>query len=69
MIDSKLIVSTSSSIKNALSHFNNITDHLLFVVDENNSLLGTLTDGDIRRGIIKGLSVENNIVDFLNISY
>ena len=69
MIDSKLIVSTSSSIKNALSHFNNITDHLLFVVDENNSLLGTLTDGDIRRGIIKGLSVENNIVDFLNTSY
>ena len=69
MINSKLIVSSSFSVKNALTHFNNSADHLLFVVDENNFLLGTLTDGDIRRGIIKGLRIENNIVDFLNTSF
>lgn len=69
MINSKLIVSSSFSVKNALTHFNNSTDHLLFIVDENNFLLGTLTDGDIRRGIIKGLRIENNIIDFLNPSF
>ena len=69
MIHSKLIVSSSLSIKKALTQFNEVSDHLLFVVDENNFLIGTLTDGDIRRGIIKGLKVENNIVDFLNVNF
>lgn len=35
----------------------------LFVVDENNVLKGTLTDGDIRRGLINGLALESSVID------
>lgn len=41
------------------------TDAILFVVDDHDVLLGSLTDGDIRRGIIQGLSLEHNLLDFL----
>ena len=33
----------------------------LFVIDEHNKLVGTLTDGDIRRGLLKGLSVNDSV--------
>lgn len=41
------------------------SDAILFVVDENNELLGSLTDGDLRRGFIRGLGFENSITDFI----
>lgn len=31
----------------------------LFVVDENSRLIGTLTDGDVRRGLLKGVALED----------
>jgi dTDP-glucose pyrophosphorylase len=40
-------------------------DSILFVVDENNKLLGSLTDGDLRRGFIKGFTFETPILDFV----
>lgn len=36
----------------------------VIVVDVFDHVLGVLTDGDIRRGLIKGLIVENCVVDF-----
>ena len=30
-------------------------------IDENDKLLGTLSDGDIRRGLLKGLNVNSSI--------
>lgn len=41
------------------------SDAILFVVGENNMLLGSLTDGDLRRGFIRGLGFENSITDFI----
>lgn len=37
----------------------------IFVIDDNNKVLGTITDGDIRRGLIKGLQLHNPILDFV----
>lgn len=41
-------------------------DAILFVLDENNRLLGSFTDGDLRRGFIKGLGFENSIMDYIH---
>ena len=38
----------------------------LFIIDENKKLLGSLTDGDIRRGLIKGLNTNSNVLKFAN---
>ena len=36
----------------------------LFVLDDDEQLIGTVTDGDIRRGLIKGLNINNQIYKF-----
>jgi dTDP-glucose pyrophosphorylase len=41
------------------------SDAILFLVDENNKLLGSLTDGDLRRGFIKGLDFESHLSSFI----
>lgn len=37
------------------------SNQTLFVLDENEILIGTITDGDIRRGLIKGLNLDSPI--------
>jgi dTDP-glucose pyrophosphorylase len=51
----------------AISILNDSLEKFLVVVDENNILCGTITDGDIRRGILRGLSLDNEISLFMNI--
>lgn len=51
----------NSTIKNALTIIDNGAMRIALVVDNNDVLLGTVTDGDIRRGIIKGLKLEDTI--------
>lgn len=41
------------------------SDAILFVVDSENKLLGSLTDGDLRRGFINGLGFEDRLTDFI----
>jgi len=41
----------------------------VFIVDENNKLVGSLTDGDIRRGLLKGLSIDDSISMFMHTNY
>ncbi|WP_333866592.1 nucleotidyltransferase family protein [Sphingobacterium sp.] len=54
------------SIRDALIKLDLISpSSILFVVDEKNLLLGSLTDGDLRRGFIRGLDFENNLLDFV----
>ena len=39
---------------------------IAFVVNQKNELLGTVTDGDIRRGILKGISLEAEVQKVMN---
>jgi len=52
----------NSTIKNALVKLNILgEDAILFVIDNNGVLLGSLTDGDVRRGFLKGVTIEENV--------
>lgn len=56
----------SDSIRDALMKLDLLAfDAILFVVDKNRKLLGSLTDGDLRRGFIKGLGFEDSILSFI----
>lgn len=48
---------------------NEKTNQTLFVLDDNQRLIGTLTDGDIRRGLIQGLGLDSPISLFCNVDY
>lgn len=50
---------SGSSIKQALQQLDVLAkDAILFVIDTHDVLIGSLTDGDVRRGLIKGVSIE-----------
>lgn len=54
-------IGASSTIKEAMKVIDkNLTGGAL-VVNENNELVGTITDGDIRRAILKGCSINEGI--------
>lgn len=40
-------------------------DAILFLVDDNQKLIGSLTDGDLRRGFIQGLDFETHLEAFI----
>jgi dTDP-glucose pyrophosphorylase len=56
------LILSGSLIKDALIRFDLLgRDAILFVVDSNVKLVGSLTDGDVRRGLIKGVSIDHPI--------
>lgn len=60
------ITDINTPVREALKQLNNLaSDAILFLVNDNNVLLGSLTDGDLRRGFIKGLGFENHLSEFI----
>jgi dTDP-glucose pyrophosphorylase len=56
------LILTGTLIKEALIQLTKLgSDIILFIVDENDKLLGSITDGDVRRGLIKGISLDSNV--------
>ena len=57
----KYTINQRSSIKEALVALDGNTHdwQTLFVVDDEERMVGTLTDGDIRRGLIRGATLED----------
>ncbi len=68
MVDRKYIISQDKSLLEALSQINTIgTGPLcLFVEDNYGRMVGTLTDGDSRRALIKGASVNDSVSLVMN---
>jgi dTDP-glucose pyrophosphorylase len=56
-----VLVNSQLTIKEALVKLDQTALQILLVVDGDNRLLGTLTDGDIRRGLLKGMPLEASI--------
>ncbi|WP_339710962.1 nucleotidyltransferase family protein [uncultured Kriegella sp.] len=60
------LILTGSSIKNALFKLNELAkDAILFVADDEGKLVGSLTDGDVRRGLLKGIMIDNVVEDII----
>ena len=54
------------NIKKAITILNKHGSKTILVVDKNNKLLGTLSDGDIRKSIIKGFNLKDSIEKIYN---
>lgn len=68
MSDSVHIISSSYKIIDALNRINSIKDSplVLFVVNNQDQMLGTLTDGDIRRALIRGVKVDDSVLNAIH---
>ena len=63
MIDyKKHLITSKTPIKEALQKLDILArDAILFVVDANDKLIGSLTDGDVRRGLLKGITIDEDV--------
>lgn len=61
-----ILIGPSETIQNALKVIDNEALKLALVVDDNNKLLGTLSDGDIRRALIGGVSLNVAVSEVMN---
>jgi len=57
----KILLKSASTIKEALQVIDSGAMKIALVVDEDEKLIGTLTDGDIRRGLLDNLSLDDSI--------
>ena len=57
----KIKVKSNATIKHALKIISNGAIRIAIVVDKKGKLLGTLADGDIRRGFLKGMNLDDTI--------
>jgi dTDP-glucose pyrophosphorylase/predicted transcriptional regulator len=62
----KVIISPNATIKEAIRQLNENSMQILLVAGENLSLLGTVTDGDIRRELIKGLDLNLSVTNLMH---
>jgi dTDP-glucose pyrophosphorylase len=55
-----------STIKEALTRLDLLSsDAIVFVVTEDNRLVGSLTDGDVRRGLLKGVTIDQLVDEII----
>lgn len=63
----KHLINRDSTIKSALESLSNIgLETILFAINNKGQLIGSLTDGDIRRGLLKGISLNSSILEIIN---
>ena len=58
-----ITVSPNITIRQAMKTLDKTAEKCLLVVGANKKLLGTLTDGDLRRGILDGMKFSENILE------
>lgn len=62
------LISPETSILQTISIIDKTALQIALVVDRERKLLGTVTDGDIRRAILKGISLEEKVTQIMNTS-
>ncbi len=66
MSTSNYIISNKLTIKETLEKLNESLGRTLFIVDVNTKLVGSVSDGDVRRGLLRGVSIEDKVIQVAN---
>ncbi|MCG9875843.1 MAG: nucleotidyltransferase family protein [Leptospiraceae bacterium] len=61
----KVILPLNSTIKEAVINLSE-SGYKIVIISENDKFIGTITDGDIRRGLLKGLTLEESITKIVH---
>lgn len=67
----RYVVPDSATIKDALIALDRNSDDILtlFIVSQDDKMLGTLTDGDVRRGLIQGKELRDSVKGVMHTSF
>ncbi len=61
-----ILIRPEASVLEALETINRSTAKIVLVTDASRRLLGTVTDGDVRRGILKGVDLASPVAAVMN---
>ena len=59
------LLNKNKTFKEALKQLEKNSEKCLIITQKNNVLVGTLTDGDIRRALLNGAGINSNINKFV----
>ena len=62
----KNIININNKIVKAIKLLQDLDIKTIIVIDKFKNFIGTLTDGDIRRGMLKGLTIDSSVSNFVN---
>ncbi len=60
------ILNDNKKIKDAINRLNRSSLQIILVVNKDNKFVGTITDGDLRRGMFGGLKLNDKITKIIN---
>ncbi|OGW82882.1 MAG: alcohol dehydrogenase [Omnitrophica bacterium GWA2_52_8] len=61
-----ILISVNTQVVSAIRIIDTGSVQIALVVDEDKKLLGTVTDGDVRRGILKGIALTDKVEKIMN---
>ena len=62
----KPIINSNANIRQAMLLLGLTKRKTLFVICKKKTLLGSITDGDVRRGLLRGLKLNSTINEIIN---
>ena len=65
-MNKKILIAENLSLEAALRKMNEIGAKCLIVVDDEGKFIGTLSDGDIRKALLSGNSIDSPIKGIFN---
>jgi len=65
-LDAALLVAPSASVREALETITKNSRQAVLVVDIGGRLAGIVTDGDIRRGLLRGVTIDGPVAELMN---
>ena len=64
--DDKNVINVSATIKDAALKLEKAEAKIVFVVDDHRRLIGSITDGDFRRGMLRSLPLSVSVEKIMN---
>lgn len=64
----RAVLPVDATIQDAVHNLNDVAIRIALVLDEGGRLQGTISDGDIRRGLLRGLRLDSPVADILHSS-
>ncbi|MCG7859863.1 hypothetical protein MD537_22985, partial [Flavihumibacter sediminis] len=60
------MIHKNATVRDALTRLDALaSDAILFLIEDDDKLIGSLTDGDLRRGFINGLGFDDLLIRYI----
>lgn len=61
-----VIIFHNATLSQGLEKLNSNPGSVLLVINESNRLIGTITDGDVRRALLRGVRIEDSVIKVMH---